>query len=352
MRRETNNIWRWWRNRAGRMAPFSTTAILALCIVGTAAASRAPASTTVDEPPATSEKVRDNLVVVLDDSGSMKEILPGDGRSKMDAAKAALLNVLEKAPPGANVGVLVFAAGKTSNAWVYPLGPVDMSRLRTAIAPIRAGGGTPLGFYIKRAADVLLERRDQQSGYGTFRLLLITDGEADDPKLVERFVPDVMGRGITVDVIGVNMKADHTLSRTVHGYRRANDPAALDAALSDVFAELGTRADDDTQNASFDMIRALPDELATTVLTAITTQRNQPIGERRPTATTPQNAPAPPSASGSPSAPASPSAPTSGAPAPTRSTGGRWPWMVSVATVVVVLIAVRAARRAAGGGAR
>ena len=109
---------------------------------------------------------------------------------------------------------------------------------------------------------------------------IVTDGEANDANLVELYTPDVIARGITVDVVGVNMKGDHTLARKVHSYRRADDPASLHSAVSEVFAELSTRSKDDTSAANFQIIQALPDGLATAALAAMSSQHNQPVGER------------------------------------------------------------------------
>ena len=50
---------------------------------------------------------KDNIVVILDASGSMQEKFSGDQtKSKMEAAKAALLEVLSKVPDGTHIGLL------------------------------------------------------------------------------------------------------------------------------------------------------------------------------------------------------------------------------------------------------
>ncbi|MGH7132960.1 MAG: vWA domain-containing protein [Phycisphaerales bacterium] len=333
-------------------------AAVVLCALLSAGAGAQPAG---DAPLATgptvqsvTDKTIDTVVVVVDASGSMKESLPGAGTSKMEAAKTALLGVLSKVPAGTNVGVLVFSGQNVGEEWVYPIGPLDQDQLRRAIAPIQPDGGTPLGAYIKKAADALLARRAQQSGYGTFSMLVVTDGEASDRDLMEKYTPVVLARGIVVNVIGVNMKADHTLAKKVHSYKRANDPASLNAAVTEVFAELKTRSTDDNVAANFEMIKAIPDEVAAAALTAITAQQNQPVGE----------APVPPAgAVGTPAAaptqsntnanpgnsarnPATsnqspvPSAPSSGGP-------GTLPWAI-IGGVIVVIVLSKIARAVRG----
>ncbi len=219
-----------------------------------------------------------NVVIVLDASGSMNEKMSGSPLNKMDAAKRALIKVLKKVPPGTNVGLLVFSSGNLKNDWAYPLGPLDSTRLEAAIRLPLPSGSTPLGAYIQKGADRLLEQRARQFGYGTYRLLIVTDGEAQDRSLVDRYTPEVMARGITMDVIGVDMRKAHTLATKVHSYRSADDPASLDRALSDVFAEIGGTDQTHTDEDAFEQIAPIPDEMAQAMLKALAVSGNQPIG--------------------------------------------------------------------------
>jgi len=139
-----------------------------------------------------------------------------------------------------------------------------------------------LGAYIKKGADRLLQQREEQFGYGSYRLLVVTDGEASDPTVMERHVPEVLARGIIVDVIGVNMKTDHTLATKVHTYRRADDPAALKTAIAEVFAEVSDSGSNATDEEAFELIAALPDETSGAMLQALATSGNHPIGEDPP----------------------------------------------------------------------
>jgi hypothetical protein len=226
----------------------------------------------------------DNLVVVLDASGSMKDEMGGgaDRVRKMEAAKKALKQVLSSVPEATNVGVLVFPRDK----WAYDLGPRDTQRLYAAIDNIQPGGKTPLGAFIKFGADRLLEQRRDQLGLGSYRLLIITDGEAHDPESVDRFTPDVMSRGIRVDVIGVDMVSDHTLATVVHSYRRADDEAELFQAIREVVAEVTTSdaVSDSTDGDAFEVISGLPEDLVPEIIAAFAVTGNHPIGERPPEA--------------------------------------------------------------------
>ncbi|MBN2430514.1 MAG: VWA domain-containing protein [Acidobacteria bacterium] len=220
-----------------------------------------------------------NVVIVLDASGSMGGKMPGSSVMKMDAAKSALKQVIREVPWDTNIGLLVFSAGNLDVDWVYPLGPRNDDKLLAAIDRPEPFGGTPLGEYLKMGADRLLKQRAEQYGYGTYRLLVVTDGEAGDPDMVERFVPEIIARGIIIDVIGVDMAGQHTLATKVHSYRSADNPGALKTAIADVFAEVAAAGTDGFGEDAFAVIEPIPQEMAVSMLKALSSSGNQPIGE-------------------------------------------------------------------------
>jgi hypothetical protein len=114
-------------------------------------------------------------------------------------------------------------------------------------------------------------------------LLVVTDGQASDQELVDLYLPDIMSRGITVDVIGVDMASDLSLATQVHSYRRADDPKSLVEAVQNVFAEVGGGASDKTSSAEdFALIAPLPNEMAVAMLAAVSKVSDHPIGEAPP----------------------------------------------------------------------
>lgn len=222
-----------------------------------------------------------NVLIILDASGSMDGALRGTSVRRMDAAKDALKQALKHVPMDTQIGLLVFSGRNIRNDLVYPLGPRDDDRLMNAITLPQPGGGTPLGAYIKKGADILLQQRAKQRGYGTYRLLIVTDGEAGDKPLVERYVPEVIARGITVDVIGVDMATTHTLATKVHSYRSADDPESLTRAISEVFAEVSQAGVGDTAGEeAFAMLDPIPSEMADAMLKALSSSGNEPVGEK------------------------------------------------------------------------
>jgi uncharacterized protein YegL len=298
------------------------------------------------------EEARDYVVIVLDASGSMKQGLSGTGTDKMTAAKAALKEVLQKVPPSTHIGLVVFSAANVKNDWIYPLGPRNDAELMKAIDLPVPNSGTPLGAYIKKGADRLLEERAKQFGYGTYRLLIVTDGEAQDQPLVDRYTPELISRGITVDVIGVGMKTTHTLARKVHSYRAANDPVALRRALSEVFAEVSTTGTDVAQADAFDLIAPIPNSVALAMLQAVSTAANHPLGTKPkpPADVAPVPAPKtkpPESTSPQASTPAAPSASRPISNEPSRSHHRGLPKWVVIAGIVILASVISKARKGA-----
>jgi hypothetical protein len=280
----------------------------------------------VASPAGRAQQYHDNVVIILDASGSMKEKVWGSNLDKLTAAKAALKTVLKTVPESTYIGLLVFSSKNLKDEWVYPLGPRKDEELARAIELPEAYDGTPLGHYLKRGADRLLQERAKQFGYGTYRLLVVTDGEAQDQNLVDAYTPEIVARGITVDVIGVNMSQAHTLATKVHSYRRANDPAALSRALAEILGEVSQTRTDVAAGEAYAVLAPIPAEVAAAAIQALSTSGNHPIGERPKK----ESAAPPPVPSGSP-APSPPSA------TPVGARSHKVPgWLVIVAVVVVI----------------
>jgi uncharacterized protein YegL len=287
----------------------------------------------------------DNVVILLDASGSMNQRMPGTSIRKMDAAKAALRAVLQQVPESTRIGVLVFSASNVAEDWIYPLGPRDDASLLQAIGMPEPGGGTPLGRYMKQAADRLLEERAKQFGYGTYRLLVVTDGQASDEKRMKTFTPEIMARGITVDVIGVNMAEQHVLATQVHSYRSADDAEGLQRAIEEVFAEVATDSTDTADADAFADISGIPMEVAAGMLNALATSGNQPIGERAQRASVRDTSTSPPPLQTSPSEP-------SDVPPANQDGGGMAWWQIAVIAFIVLMVISRGSRRSNRRGGR
>jgi len=230
----------------------------------------------------------DNLVMVLDASGSMGDTMQdGQGQSvrKMAAAKDAIREVLKTVPETTHVGLLVFSGIGITDEWIQPLGAYNKDVLEAGLSRLGSSGNTPLGQYIKKGADRLLEARETQHNYGSYRLLVVTDGQANDENLVNRYTPEVISRGVTLDVIGVAMEERHNLSEWAHSYRTADDPASLQQAIQEVVAEVSVKGSDTSLFTSTEL-DGLSNEVAMAMIGAISKPPNHPIGQRSVAANT------------------------------------------------------------------
>ena len=243
---------------------------------------------------------KDNIVVILDASGSMQDKFSGDRtKSKMEAAKEALQEVLAKVPDDTYIGLLVFSGANIQNEWMYPLGAKDTQKLIAAIHLPQPSGNTPLGKYIRIGANRLLEQREKQYNYGNYRLLVVTDGEASDADKVKHYTPEILNRQIRVDVIGVDMKTDHMLAKVVDSYRKADNPGELVAAVSQILAETGDTGTDVGGEDAFEYIAPLSSEIAVDLIQQLTTPPSnmeiavKPMEVTPSQTTTPRKSPTP-----------------------------------------------------------
>lgn len=222
----------------------------------------------------------DCVVIVFDDSGSMGEDFGGQRR--LEAAKRGLKVVLKSVPKSTWIGLLALNAG-----WEYPLGSYDAGRMNAVIDTLDLGsGGTPLARNIKAGADRLMQEREKQFGYGSYQLLVVTDGEETvNHDLIETYPPEVRARGLTLDVIGIGIGQEHALRKNAHSYRSADNPRELEQAIREVFAEridTGVTGGED----GFALIAGLDPGVAQAMITSLGKLPNHPIGEQPPVAST------------------------------------------------------------------
>ncbi len=178
-----------------------------------------------------------NYYIVLDGSGSMKEQRCSNDRSKMDAAKEALLIFARQFPANANLGLAVFDGSGLSER--LPLGRLDLQRLTGKVGAIRADGGTPLLNALDLGYSALTEQGRRQLGYGEYHLVVVTDGEANqgqDPSpMVRKILTD---SPLVIHTIGFCIAGRHSLNQAGYvDYRAADDPAALQSSFAAVLAE-------------------------------------------------------------------------------------------------------------------
>ncbi|WP_328666937.1 VWA domain-containing protein [Streptomyces sp. NBC_00322] len=170
------------------------------------AAALPPAVAAADEPAAKPPSPKVELV--LDVSGSMRA-RDIDGQTRMSAAKQAFNEVLDAVPGEVELGIRTLGAdypgkdrkvGCKDTKQLYPVGPLDRTEAKTAVATLAPTGWTPIGPALLGAAE------DLKGGDATRRIVLITDGEDTcaplDPCEVAR---DIAAKGIhlVIDTLGL-----------------------------------------------------------------------------------------------------------------------------------------------------
>ncbi|WP_225825285.1 VWA domain-containing protein [Streptomyces naphthomycinicus] len=163
-----------------------------------------PAGAVADE----TEQAAPKVELVLDVSGSMRT-RDIDGGTRMAAAKQAFNEVLDATPEEVQLGIRTLGANYHGNdrkegckdtAQLYPVGPLNRTDAKTAVATLAPTGWTPIGPALLKAAD------DLNGGAGTRRIVLISDGEDTcqplDPCEVAREIA-AKGIGLTIDTLGL-----------------------------------------------------------------------------------------------------------------------------------------------------
>lgn len=127
-----------------------------------------------------------NVELILDVSGSMAELVPGSqNQTRMDAAKEALLAVIEQIPerPGLNVGLRVYgqagsnlqsdqAVSCATTSLLVPMTGVDRGALIQQVSAMQPTGWTPLA---KALQDAGADFAPGESV--TNAVIMVTDGE-------------------------------------------------------------------------------------------------------------------------------------------------------------------------------
>ena len=212
-------------------------------LLGLASLTAAPALAKQQEEqtpaPGTSQQP---VVVVMDYSESMLEKdADEDGTARIDAAKDATKDLIEKTPEDAKLGMVAFGHADrktcTKIETLQKVEKVDAEKLTKKVDALDAQGGTPIGRSLQHAADELKDVEGEKS------VVLVSDGEptCDEPpacEVAQQLAED--GIDLTVHTIGFrlqgNAKAQETLEciaeATGGTYSSADDAEQLTETLT------------------------------------------------------------------------------------------------------------------------
>ena len=181
-----------------------------------------------------------NFYFIMDGSGSMNESTgedcgDSDGAfsTKIAGANWAITEFLKQVPGDVNMGLYIFDhMGAEERA---PLGPADHDKLLHEINEMRVGGRTPLAPAIMHATDTLVEQYKKQLGYGEYRIVIVTDGQAEHIPEAATYAAEY---GIPIYSIGLCVGPDHPLRTFSVSYWSADNFEDLAKGLKQTIAEL------------------------------------------------------------------------------------------------------------------
>lgn len=171
---------------------------------------------------------RATTIIILDDSGSM-----GDG---IQAAKAAVITNVQSLKESDYVGVYALNAGE-----ILPIMTSEdaSSQISRAIKYIRSDGNTPLGASLATAYQLIRDEAGYQRGFGTYRIVVTTDGAASDEEYLEKMMIDILTSSpVELATIGLGIGPGHILNLPgITTYVSIDNVEDLSAALAQVSAE-------------------------------------------------------------------------------------------------------------------
>jgi hypothetical protein len=166
--------------------------------------------------------------IVLDDSGSMG--------ADIEPAKLAVTASLDAMDDSDAVAVFALNKGQ-----ILPFMSVATARraLPEPLSGVRSDGNTPLTRTIVTARAALEAEGARVGGFGTYRILVTTDGAANDDEALKREIEDIARvTPIQLATIGVGIDGAHVLRRPdLAAFVTINDISDLANALKSAVAE-------------------------------------------------------------------------------------------------------------------
>lgn len=149
--------------------------------------------------PSTQERAPVNLALALDRSGSM-------AGEKIENCRRAARQLVSQLHERDRLALVTFGSDATTLIQSTPVTPAARARMLSAIDGILEMGGTNMSGGLDAALAELIAYRGQ---YGTSRLLLLSDGQANqgiaDAAGLSALARRIAGQGVTLSAIGVGL---------------------------------------------------------------------------------------------------------------------------------------------------
>lgn len=177
----------------------------------------------------------DNYLILFDDSGSMRRSVANNIR-KIDEAKSALKELFKILPDGINIGLMTLNKEKPY---------IELSELNSSnrenfidqISLLKVRGGTPLVKSIHKAYLYLTKQASKQKSYGSYHLIIVTDGKSGDgdPSYIANKIVD--NSLIQLHAIGFHVNKHSLNIEGIVDYHTASSASDLEKAFKAVVAE-------------------------------------------------------------------------------------------------------------------
>jgi Ca-activated chloride channel family protein len=174
---------------------------------------------------------RNRALIVLDASKSMNEDA-GNGGTRLDAAKKAFDELVQRLPEGAPIGLRVYGSkvAEVSKAQAckdteltIPVGPLDKGKMTGTVRALEGKGRTPIG------ASLLATPDDLGSSEGRRSVVLVSDGgdncaPPDPCKAAE----EVAKRGVDLSISVVGLQVNERVRKQLECIARAGGGSYVD----------------------------------------------------------------------------------------------------------------------------
>lgn len=184
-------------------------------------------------------QIRKNYVVVFDGSGSMgyAECSGPKHRDKYAAGRDAVIAFSKLVPVDVNLGLVVFDRRGIQTR--VELGVGNRAQFEQEIRSVQINGGTPLKSSIRLGYDMLTVQGQKQFGYGTYSLIIVTDGDPSSGENPTNIVNQIVDNTpVEVHTVGFCIGDNHPLNQRGRTfYASADSPEKLLDGLKSVLAE-------------------------------------------------------------------------------------------------------------------
>jgi Ca-activated chloride channel homolog len=177
-----------------------------------------------------------NFYFLFDMSGSMDERC--SGKRKIDGARDAVTRFMRNIPDDVNIGLMLFGTRNGDGfAEALPISSGNKQEFLDILNSLQPEGKTPLGEALLAGVEKIVGQYKKQLGYGTYRIIIITDGEQTGIDLKQPCDNLAQHGFIGLYSIGLCMDKSHTLKKYSLSYRDANNYEELEEALVEATAE-------------------------------------------------------------------------------------------------------------------